>query len=333
MEIKGSPQGRVKKAKTKTVSESQAVAPQDIKQVQEVKKSTAAIDAKQKKALLDHIEKELAKIRNYTPKIGVFGDSGVGKSSLCNALFGKDVAAISDVEACTREPQEILLGGDAGAGLRLIDVPGVGEDNERHKEYKALYKSLLPELDLVIWAIKADSRQYSTSLDVFKDILQPNLKKCPVIFVITQAEKIEPMEEFFDGGKKLSEKQLANLNARAIDISERFGVTHQYIQAVSAKYNLNLQELVAKIVKILPNEKKSAFVREAKEETVTEEVYIAAEKGVWDAIKEKAGDAWDVIKEKAPEFLLNRVLPGVAPALTGIAKKYGPTLLKKIKFW
>ena len=48
-------------------------------------------------------------IKNYTPKIGVFGDTGVGKSSLCNSLFGKDIASVSDVEACTREIQEINL--------------------------------------------------------------------------------------------------------------------------------------------------------------------------------------------------------------------------------
>ena len=39
-------------------------------------------------------------VRTYVPKIGVFGVTGVGKSSLCNALFGSDVAVISDVVAC-----------------------------------------------------------------------------------------------------------------------------------------------------------------------------------------------------------------------------------------
>jgi predicted GTPase len=33
-------------------------------------------------AILDKIEQT----RNYTPKVGIFGNSGVGKSSLCNAL-------------------------------------------------------------------------------------------------------------------------------------------------------------------------------------------------------------------------------------------------------
>jgi predicted GTPase len=73
-------------------------------------KTLPDFDNQQKQRILDEVKAELKKVRNYTPKIGVFGDTGVGKSSLCNALFGKDIAKISDVEACTREPQEILVG-------------------------------------------------------------------------------------------------------------------------------------------------------------------------------------------------------------------------------
>lgn len=74
---------------------------------------------------------------SYEPKIGIFGKTGVGKSSLCNALFGKDICSISDVEACTRNPQEVFLG-MGQKGIKLLDVPGVGENSERVKEYAQL---------------------------------------------------------------------------------------------------------------------------------------------------------------------------------------------------
>jgi predicted GTPase len=61
---------------------------------------------------------------------------------LCNALFGQDICSISDVQACTRDPQEVFLSIGSGAGLKLLDVPGVGESSERDKEYEELYEKL-----------------------------------------------------------------------------------------------------------------------------------------------------------------------------------------------
>ena len=113
------------------------------------------IDSKRKSKMLEEVKLEIQRLRNYTPKVGVFGDTGVGKSSLCNALFGKDIAEIHDVKACTREPKEIFIANKEAGGIVLVDVPGVGEDPERHQEYVELYKSLMPNLDLVLWAITA----------------------------------------------------------------------------------------------------------------------------------------------------------------------------------
>jgi small GTP-binding protein len=255
------------------------------------------MDKLEKKQLLNKIEQKVKEIRTYTPNVAIFGDSGVGKSSLCNALFGKDVAAISDVEACTREPQEIFIGNEKDGGINLIDVPGIGEDPKRHKEYKELYKSLLPKLDLILWAIKADDRKYASALEVYSELLIPNLKNCPVVFVITQVDKIEPHREWDIKKNKPSDAQEVNLLKKQEDISLRFGISKDLIVPVSSADTYNLPALIDKIVEVLPNEKKSSIVREAKEENTSEETYIKAEKGIWDSVLDTFGEAYDSAKE------------------------------------
>lgn len=266
------------------------------------------------------IAEELNKIKKYTPRIGVFGDTGVGKSSLCNAIFGKDVASISDVEACTREPQEIFISNQNGGGINLIDVPGVGEDLERHEEYLSLYKNLAPKLDLILWVIKADDRKYMSAIDVYKKILKPNIAATPVLFVISQIDKIEPISEWYETGKnRLGQIQESNLNIKILDISKHFDISTNLISYVSHhKGNVHLKKLVNKIVDVLPDEKKYSVTREASEENVTQEAVIEAKKGIWNYIKEISGDAWKYVKDDVSKFVID------------IAKTYAPKVKKVV---
>lgn len=274
-----------------------------------------------KETILDQIRLELKKVRTYTPKVGVFGDTGVGKSSLCNALFGKSIAQISDVEACTRSPQEVLISNENGGGIILVDVPGVGEDQEKHDEYIDLYKSLTKELDLILWAIKADDRKYMSSINVYKEILEPNIENCPVIFTITQVDKIEPYREWDIQNSTPSEKQEANIQIKINDVSSRFDVSTNKIIPISSSDNYNLVELVNKIVEVLPNKKKFAITREAKEEVVSESASKAAEKGILDHIKETFENVLDFVKYDVVETIVES------------AKEFIPKTAKKVISW
>ncbi len=275
------------------------------------------------------IEAKIKEIKGYTPKIGIWGSTGVGKSSLCNALFGREIAKVSHVSAGTRDIQEIRLSpiNDEEGGVIIVDFPGIAETIVRNEEYLKLYKEQVSGLDVVVWVIKSDERQYAESQKAYRDILEPNIKNCPVIFAISAIEKIEPMED--EEGERYWDKtgntptgdQLLSMNQKIIEISHAFEIPTKNIIATSSKKNYNISEAMELIIDIIPNEKKYAFYREAGENVKTENMAEKAEKGVWDSVKEWAGEAWGSVKEEVIEV--------VAATLVAVGSK----LLKKLKFW
>lgn len=275
------------------------------------------------------IAKKIKEVKGYTPRVGIFGSTGVGKSSLCNALFGREVAAVSNVAACTRDIQEFHFTSDDGneGGIIIIDFPGVGETVERNEEYFKLYEEKADTLDLVVWVIKSDERAYAISQKVYKDILFPNIEKCPVVFFINQIDKIEPTEDesgnlLWDKHKNVPTKeQEASVNQKIIEVSKAFFTPATLIIPTSVKRKYNISEAMETIIDTLPKEKKYAFYREAGEEIKTEKMAEAAEKGVWDTVKEWACETWDSVKDVAVEV--------VTEVLISVGKK----MLTKIKFW
>ncbi|ROT43927.1 GTPase [Pusillimonas sp. NJUB218] len=244
------------------------------------------------------IEKRVKKLKGYVPRVGVFGVTGVGKSSLCNALFGSDVAEISDISACTRAPQEIYLSSeDDSSGIILIDVPGVGETTERDAEYFELYRNLAPTLDLIIWVIKADDRAYSISQKAYKEILKPNIEKCPVLFVINQVDKLPPLRDWDEVEGKPGDEKQESIKKKIIEIRDTFGTSEFNVVPASVEEKYNLPEIISRVVDILPDEKKYSFAREAKEELRSEEVNLKAEQGVWDSVKKWCGEIWEEHQE------------------------------------
>lgn len=282
--------------------------------------------------LIKDISEKISKIRSYTPKIGVFGNSGVGKSSVCNALFGKEVAKISDVEACTREPQEILVGtGNGNGGIILVDVPGIGEDPIHQKEYTKLYKSLVPELDLVLWLIKADDRNYASGLDAYASVFNTN-SKTPVIFSITQTDKTNDIEDWNHQEYQPGGSQLDNIDLKEEDVSERFNVSKRRIISIAVSKKgktYNLISLVDLIVKTLPNEKKYSFTRESKAENVSPEARIIAEQGIWDSVKERSGEAWDSVKDQVGALLIASAPKLLSMGVDWLTKSWKSWLTKK----
>lgn len=207
------------------------------------------------------IEEKINAVLTYEPRIGVFGKTGAGKSSLCNALFGQDVCPISDVAACTRNPQEVLLN-MGGNGIKLVDVPGTGESTERDKEYAELYTQLLPELDLVLWLIKADDRAMGNDETFYQNIVIPHIEQGkPFFMVLNQVDKIEPWREWNDSTHEPGPRQFQNVHGKIETVANQFNLPASKIIPVSANEKYNLTKLVDEIIFALPKEKNITLFR------------------------------------------------------------------------
>ncbi|WP_251850709.1 GTPase family protein [Enterobacter asburiae] len=189
-------------------------------------------------------------LTQYEPVIGIMGKTGVGKSSLCNALFASEVSPVSDVAACTREPLRFRL--QLGKRyMTIVDLPGVGESGVRDNEYAALYRQQLPRLDLVLWLIKADDRALAVDEHFYRQVIGEAYRH-KVLFVISQSDKVEPT----CGGEKLSREQKQNISRKICLLHELFQPVNP-VCAVSVRLQWGLRVMAERMIRCLPREASS----------------------------------------------------------------------------
>lgn len=257
------------------------------------------------------IEKRINDVLTYEPTVGVFGKTGVGKSSLCNALFGADVCPISDIEACTRKPQEVLLG-TGEKGIKLLDVPGVGESQERDKEYAELYKALLPKLDLILWVVKADDRAMASEERFFNEIFRPLLNNnSPFFFIVNQVDKIEPFREWDVENREPGPQQNKNISNKIKVLSTQFDYPPSKFIAVSAAEQYNLTTLVNEIVYALPKEKQVSFYREVADEHKSDGTDKHVTNSFVDSVFEFVETVVAVVKDSLIEVINEVAVPAI----------------------
>ncbi|WP_275075306.1 GTPase family protein [Providencia rettgeri] len=204
---------------------------------------------------------QLNHLINYSPTIGLMGKTGAGKSSLINALFQSPLSPVSNVSGCTRQAQRFSMKINNHT-LTFMDLPGVGESLERDNEYHQLYRHLLPELDFIIWVLKADDRAWSSDERCYRFLTEqcgypPNR----FLFVLNQADKIEPCRQWDEQRHQPSFEQAANLALKQQAVVTAFK-PHHPVMTVSAAESFQLTELAEQLIQALPAKASSGVARQ-----------------------------------------------------------------------
>lgn len=258
--------------------------------VKAISQSLAALPS----PLSDTILRHIGHLIDYTPVIGIMGKSGVGKSSLCNALFRGNVCAVSAVSGCTREPKRLTLTHGQHT-LTLVDLPGVGESAKRDEEYHALYQQLLPELDFIIWVLKADDRAHTADETGYQDIIRRGgFNPVHLLFVLNQADKIDPCREWDRHHCQPSPTQWAHLQEKCQAVASSLSPVHPVIP-VSAQEGYNLAALAEALIQHLPRQASSAVARQLTHRYKTDAVVDHARQDFGDSV----GEVFDRLADAA----------------------------------
>ncbi|WP_202882584.1 GTPase family protein, partial [Citrobacter sp. NCU1] len=221
----------------------------------------------------------------YEPVIGIMGKTGVGKSSLCNALFQGEVTPVSNVESCTRDVLRFRLR-NGNHSLMIVDLPGVGESEQRDEEYTALYRRILPELDLVLWVIKTDDRALSVDEHFYRKIMLAYQHR--VLFVVNQADKAEPCHQWNTTSNTPSHSQQSTIEAKRSAVQQLF-LSHHQICVVSARTGWGLDAMVETMMRSLPDRATSPLTTQLHGRLCTEPVKKQARERFGNAVDEMIG--------------------------------------------
>ncbi len=133
------------------------------------------------------LQKMLNKLEQGHLHIAVFGRVSVGKSSVLNALLGKDVFSVSILHGETKtenieEWQEVDVG-----GVYLIDTPGINEVNGDERE--KLAHEVANRSDLLLFVVDSDLTE--VELSALKTVSETQR---PIILVVNKSDQYNEKE-------------------------------------------------------------------------------------------------------------------------------------------
>ena len=202
-------------------------------------------------------------------RVAVIGQSGVGKSTTLNAVFGLSNYT-SDIAEGTTEIVEKVFPMRNGFNLSIYDMPGLNNDVDKDIEYEKLYQKILPDCDVIVYIINAHSKDFGEDCRILKEIVLPicntNHIRENLILAINKIDTIgesydpsdpelrwnvfdnEPTEKL----KLAIKRKLGDINDKLIDeqlVGVEGAVSVAKVVYYSAMFNYNLKPFVMAITK------------------------------------------------------------------------------------
>ena len=170
-------------------------------------------------------------------------------------------------------------------------MPGVGLNIEKDAIYSRLYDQWLSDVDVILWTVKADDRALAIDEEFHRIKIAPRLKKdVPVIFIVNQCDKIDPIDNWNSRTNSPGAKQKKNLDSKRLQIARLFKLSDREsiknVVFLAASKHYGIQDLLFAIVDSVPRFKRPSIVRQASREAISQQVVASIESAVEEELNE-----------------------------------------------
>lgn len=176
-----------------------------------------------------------------SPRIFLIGRTGVGKSSLINALCGSYVAAVSDTKSCTENAQVYKCMDGDRVLMEILDTRGIAESESLNTEISAedMLINQVNEFspDVAIMMLNCTHRDDVNSDVSFlkklaKSYADINSMRLPVVVVVNKSDEMAPTR--FKTPSEYPQNKIAKIQ----DVV-------QYYKGIIVKNGLKIDDIIA----------------------------------------------------------------------------------------
>lgn len=175
------------------------------------------------------------------PRIFLIGRTGVGKSSLINALCGSYVAKVSDVESCTENANMYKCKDKDRVLMEILDTRGIAESESIDENISA--EDLLIEQinefspDVAIFMLNCTHRDdVDSDVDFLKKLAKAytnvNKMKLPIVVVVNKCDEMAP-------------SRYKNPNEYPQVKKDKINDVVQYYKGIIIKKHLKIENIIA----------------------------------------------------------------------------------------